>query len=40
MTRRRFDRDHPAQLRLMTIEFARFLLGLDSMHTGHAGIHG
>ena len=24
---------------LMTIEFARFLLGLDSMHTGQAGIH-
>jgi hypothetical protein len=23
----------------MTIEFARFLLGLDSMHTGRAGIH-
>jgi hypothetical protein len=23
----------------MTIEFARFLIGLDSMHTGQAGIH-
>jgi TRAP-type C4-dicarboxylate transport system permease small subunit len=29
----------PLSFGLMTIEFARFLIGLDSMHTGHAGIH-
>jgi C4-dicarboxylate transporter DctQ subunit len=29
----------PLSFGLMTIEFARFLLGLDSMHTGQAGIH-
>ncbi|MGH6792519.1 MAG: TRAP transporter small permease [Methyloceanibacter sp.] len=29
----------PLSFGLMTIEFGRFLLGLDSMHTGHAGIH-
>jgi C4-dicarboxylate transporter, DctQ subunit len=29
----------PLSFGLMTIEFARFLLGLDSMHTGRAGIH-
>ena len=29
----------PLSFGLMTIEFARFLLNLDSMHTGHAGIH-
>ena len=29
----------PLSFGLMTIEFARYLLGLDSMHTGHAGIH-
>jgi C4-dicarboxylate transporter, DctQ subunit len=29
----------PLSFGLMTIEFARFLLGLDSMHSGHAGIH-
>jgi TRAP-type C4-dicarboxylate transport system permease small subunit len=29
----------PLSFGLMTLEFARFLLGLDSMHTGHAGIH-
>ncbi|MGH6897559.1 MAG: TRAP transporter small permease [Geminicoccaceae bacterium] len=29
----------PLSFGLMTIEFGRFLLGLDSMHTGQAGIH-
>jgi C4-dicarboxylate transporter, DctQ subunit len=29
----------PLSFGLMTVEFARFLLGLDSMHTGQAGIH-
>jgi TRAP-type C4-dicarboxylate transport system permease small subunit len=29
----------PLSFGLMTIEFGRYLLGLDSMHTGHAGIH-
>jgi TRAP-type C4-dicarboxylate transport system permease small subunit len=29
----------PLSFCLMTIEFTRYLLGLDSMHTGHAGIH-
>lgn len=29
----------PLSFGLMTIEFARYLLGLDSMHTGQAGIH-
>jgi C4-dicarboxylate transporter, DctQ subunit len=29
----------PLSFGLMTLEFARFLLGLDSMHTGRAGIH-
>jgi C4-dicarboxylate transporter DctQ subunit len=29
----------PLSFGLMTIEFARFLIGLDSMHTGQAGIH-
>jgi C4-dicarboxylate transporter, DctQ subunit len=29
----------PLSFGLMTIEFGRFLLGLDSMHTGRAGIH-
>ena len=29
----------PLSFGLMTIEFARFLLGLDSMHTGRAGVH-
>jgi TRAP-type C4-dicarboxylate transport system permease small subunit len=29
----------PLSFGLMTIEFARFLLNFDSMHTGHAGIH-
>jgi C4-dicarboxylate transporter, DctQ subunit len=29
----------PLSFGLMTIEFARFLLGLDSMHGGQAGIH-
>ena len=29
----------PLSFGLMAIEFGRFLLGLDSMHTGHAGIH-
>jgi hypothetical protein len=29
----------PLSFGLMTVEFARFLLGLDSMHTGRAGIH-
>jgi C4-dicarboxylate transporter, DctQ subunit len=29
----------PLSFGLMTIEFARFLLGLGSMHTGQAGIH-
>jgi C4-dicarboxylate transporter, DctQ subunit len=29
----------PLSFGLMAIEFARFLLGLDSMHTGQAGIH-
>ena len=29
----------PLSFGLMTIEFAHFLLGLDSMHTGQAGIH-
>lgn len=29
----------PLSFGLMTIEFARFLLNLDSMHTGQAGIH-
>jgi C4-dicarboxylate transporter, DctQ subunit len=29
----------PLSFGLMTIEFARFLFGLDSMHSGHAGIH-
>jgi len=29
----------PLSFGLMTIEFARFLIGLDSMHTGRAGIH-
>jgi C4-dicarboxylate transporter, DctQ subunit len=28
----------PLSFGLMTIEFARFLLGLDSMHTGRVGI--
>jgi TRAP-type C4-dicarboxylate transport system permease small subunit len=30
----------PLSFGLMTIEFARFLLGLDSMHAGQSGIHG
>jgi C4-dicarboxylate transporter, DctQ subunit len=29
----------PLSFGLMIIEFGRFLLGVDSMHTGHAGIH-
>ena len=29
----------PLSFGLMTIEFGRYLLGHDSMHTGHAGIH-
>jgi TRAP-type C4-dicarboxylate transport system permease small subunit len=29
----------PLSFGLMAIEFGRFLLGFDSMHTGHAGIH-
>ena len=29
----------PLSFGLMTVEFGRFLLGFDSMHTGHAGIH-
>jgi C4-dicarboxylate transporter, DctQ subunit len=29
----------PLSFGLMTIEFARYLIGLDSMHTGQAGIH-
>jgi C4-dicarboxylate transporter, DctQ subunit len=29
----------PLSFGLMAIEFARYVLGLDSMHTGHAGIH-
>jgi C4-dicarboxylate transporter, DctQ subunit len=29
----------PLSFGLMAIEFGRFLLGLDSMHTGLAGIH-
>ena len=29
----------PLSFGLMTIEFGRFLLGPDSMHTGQAGIH-
>jgi C4-dicarboxylate transporter, DctQ subunit len=29
----------PLSFGLMIIEFGRFLLGFDSMHTGHAGIH-
>jgi C4-dicarboxylate transporter, DctQ subunit len=29
----------PLSFGLMTIEFGRFLLGFDSMHTGHVGIH-
>ena len=29
----------PLSFGLMTIEFARFLLGFDSMHSGQAGIH-
>ena len=29
----------PLSFGLMTIEFGRFLLGLDSMHAGQAGIH-
>jgi TRAP-type C4-dicarboxylate transport system permease small subunit len=29
----------PLSFGLMTIEFARFLLGYDSMHAGQAGIH-
>jgi C4-dicarboxylate transporter, DctQ subunit len=29
----------PLSFGLMTIEFGRFLLGFDSMHTGQAGIH-
>ena len=29
----------PLSFGLMTIEFARFLLGFDSMHEGRAGIH-
>jgi C4-dicarboxylate transporter, DctQ subunit len=29
----------PLSFGLMTIEFGRFLIGLDSMHTGQAGIH-
>jgi TRAP-type C4-dicarboxylate transport system permease small subunit len=29
----------PLSFGLLTIEFGRFLLGFDSMHTGHAGIH-
>jgi C4-dicarboxylate transporter, DctQ subunit len=29
----------PLSFGLMTVEFARFLLGLDSMHSGQAGIH-
>jgi C4-dicarboxylate transporter, DctQ subunit len=29
----------PLSFGLMAIEFARFLLGLDSMHTGQPGIH-
>jgi C4-dicarboxylate transporter, DctQ subunit len=29
----------PLSFGLMAVEFARFLLGLDSMHSGQAGIH-
>ena len=29
----------PLSFGLMTIEFGRFLLGLDFMHAGHAGIY-
>jgi TRAP-type C4-dicarboxylate transport system permease small subunit len=29
----------PLSFGLMTIEFGRFLIGLDSMHTGQPGIH-
>jgi TRAP-type C4-dicarboxylate transport system permease small subunit len=29
----------PLSFGLMTIEFTRFLIGFDSMHTGQAGIH-
>jgi C4-dicarboxylate transporter DctQ subunit len=29
----------PLSFGLMAIEFGRYLLGFDSMHTGHAGIH-
>ena len=29
----------PLSFGLMTVEFGRFLLGFDSMHTGQAGIH-
>jgi C4-dicarboxylate transporter, DctQ subunit len=29
----------PLSFGLMTIEFGRFLLGLDSMHAGQAGVH-
>jgi hypothetical protein len=29
----------PLSFGLMTIEFGRYLLSLDSMHTGRAGIH-
>jgi TRAP-type C4-dicarboxylate transport system permease small subunit len=29
----------PFSFGLMALEFGRYLLGLDSMHTGHAGIH-
>jgi TRAP-type C4-dicarboxylate transport system permease small subunit len=29
----------PLSFGLMAVEFGRFLLGLDSMHTGQAGIH-
>jgi hypothetical protein len=29
----------PLSFCLMTVEFARFLISLDSMHAGQAGIH-
>jgi TRAP-type C4-dicarboxylate transport system permease small subunit len=29
----------PLSFGLMTVEFGRYLIGLDSMHTGQAGIH-
>jgi TRAP-type C4-dicarboxylate transport system permease small subunit len=29
----------PLSFGLMIIEFGRFLIGLDTMHSGHAGIH-